>query len=74
MRHIPVIAVSGQRGYTSAMNAMFVLRALVFVIVSIIGCVLLPFLMVQYPLVGIVVIAIGVYFFSRGFAQKKKFQ
>jgi hypothetical protein len=56
------------------MNAMFVLRAIIFVIVSIVGCVLLPFLMVQYPLVGIVVIAIGVYFFSRSFAQKKKFQ
>jgi uncharacterized membrane protein len=56
------------------MNAMFVLRAIVFVVVSIVACVLLPFLMVQYPLVGIVVIAIGVYFFSRSFAQKKKFQ
>lgn len=53
---------------------MFILRAVVFVIVSLIGCVLLPFLLVQYPLVGIVLVAIGIYLFSRSFAQRKRYQ
>ncbi len=56
------------------MTAMFILRAVVFVIVSLIGCVLLPFLLVQYPLVGIVLVAIGIYLFSRSFAQRKRYQ
>ncbi|NJK43863.1 MAG: hypothetical protein HC933_05865 [Pleurocapsa sp. SU_196_0] len=56
------------------MTLMFVLRAVVFVIASIIGCVLLPFLLVQYPLIGIVIIAAGIYWFSRSFAVRKKFQ
>jgi hypothetical protein len=56
------------------MNVMFVLKAILFVIASIIACVLLPFLLVQYPLVGIVVIAAGIYWFSRSFATRKKFQ
>jgi uncharacterized membrane protein YbjE (DUF340 family) len=56
------------------MTLMFVLRAVVFVIASIIGCVLLPFLLVQYPLVGVVIIAAGIYWFSRSFAVRKKFQ
>ncbi len=56
------------------MNAMFFVRALFFLIVSLVLCVLMPFLLVQYPLVGIVVIAAGIYLFSRSFAQRKKFQ
>ena len=56
------------------MNAMFFLRAVLFTLISLIACVLMPFLLVQYPLVGIVVIAAGVYLFSRSFAQRKKFQ
>jgi hypothetical protein len=56
------------------MNVMFFVRAIIFVIVSIIACVLLPFLVVQYPLVGIVLIAGGIYWFSRSFATRKKFQ
>lgn len=58
----------------TGMNALFVLRAIVFVIVSILACVLLPFLLVQYPLVGIVLIAIGIWLFSRSFARRKRFQ
>ena len=56
------------------MNAMFFVRALFFVLASLVLCVLMPFLLVQYPLVGIVVIAAGIYLFSRSFAQRKKFQ
>ena len=56
------------------MNAMFFLRAVLFTLASLTACVLMPFLLVQYPLVGIVVIAVGVYLFSRSFAQRKKFQ
>lgn len=53
---------------------MFFLRALLFTIVALIACVVMPFLLVQYPLIGIVVIALGIYFFSRSFAQRKKYQ
>ena len=56
------------------MNAMFILRAVLFTLVALIACVLMPFLLVQYPLVGIVVIAAGIYLFSRSFAQRKKYQ
>ena len=56
------------------MTPMFFLRAVLFTLVSMIACVLMPFLLVQYPLVGIVVIAAGVYLFSKSFAQRKKFQ
>jgi hypothetical protein len=45
-----------------------------FVVCSIIGCVMIPFLAIQYPLVCLVVVAAGIYAFSRAFAQKKKFQ
>jgi hypothetical protein len=50
------------------------LNIVLFVVFSIIGCVMIPFLAIQYPLVCLVVIAAGIYFFSRAFAQKKKFQ
>ena len=56
------------------MNAMFFLRAFLFTLVALVACVLMPFLLVQYPLVGIVVIAVGIYLFSRSFAQRKKYQ
>ena len=56
------------------MNPMFFLRAFLFTIVALIACVVMPFLLVQYPLIGIVVIAVGIYFFSRSFAQRKKYQ
>ena len=53
---------------------MFFLRAFLFTIVALIACVVMPFLLVQYPLIGIVVVAVGIYFFSRSFAQRKKYQ
>lgn len=56
------------------MNAMFFVKAVFFVIAALLLCVLMPFLLVQYPLVGIVVIAAGIYLFSRSFAQRKKLQ
>jgi hypothetical protein len=56
------------------MNALFFVRVIVFVITSIIACVMLPFLLVQYPLVGIVMIVGGIYWFSRSFATRKKIQ
>lgn len=56
------------------MNAMFFVRAVFFVLAALVFCVLMPFLLVQYPLVGIVVIAAGIFLFSRSFAQRKKFQ
>ena len=56
------------------MNAMFFVKALLFTLIALIACVVMPFLLVQYPLVGIVVVAAGVYLFSRSFAQRKKFQ
>ena len=37
------------------MNAMFFLRAFLFTLAALALCVLMPFLLVQYPLVGIVV-------------------
>jgi NADH:ubiquinone oxidoreductase subunit 3 (subunit A) len=52
----------------------FALNAILFVVFSIIGCVMIPFLAIQYPLVCLVVVAAGIYLFSRAFAQKKKFQ
>lgn len=48
------------------------LNIVLFVVASILGCVLLPFLAIQYPLVCLVVVAAGIYAFSRTFAQKKK--
>lgn len=56
------------------MTAMFFVRALFFVLAALVLCVLMPFLLVQYPPVGIVAIAAGIYLFSRSFAQRKKFQ
>ena len=56
------------------MNPMFFLRAFLFTLAALIACVVMPFLLVQYPLVGIVVVAAGIYLFSRSFAQRKKFQ
>lgn len=56
------------------MNAMFFVRAFFFTLIALIACVVMPFLLVQYPLVGIVVIAAGIYLFSRSFAQRKKLQ
>jgi hypothetical protein len=56
------------------MTAMLIVRAVLFTLAALVSCVLMPFLLVQYPLVGIVVIAAGVYVFSRSFAQRKKFQ
>lgn len=53
---------------------MVFLRILAFVIGSIIACVMLPLLAVQYPIVFLVVVAIGVFLFSRSFASRKKFQ
>jgi hypothetical protein len=50
------------------------LNILIFIIASIIGCVMIPFLAIQYPLVCLVVVGAGIYAFSRAFAQKKKFQ
>ena len=41
-------------------------------VLSIIGCTLLPFLAVQYPLVFLLVVAAGVYLFSRSFVQRKR--
>ena len=52
------------------MNAMFFVRAVFFVLAALVFCVLMPFLLVQYPLVGIVVIAAGIFLFSRSFAQQ----
>lgn len=51
---------------------MFVLRAVLFVVLSIIGSTLLPFLAVQYPLVFLLVVAVGIYVFSRSFSQRKR--
>ena len=51
-----------------------VLQIIIFVVASIIGCVLIPFLAIQYTLVCLVVVAAGIFAFSRAFAQKKKFQ
>ena len=56
------------------MNAIFFVKAFFFALISMVACVLMPFLLVQYPLIGIVVIAVGIYLFSRSFAQRKKFQ
>ncbi|MFN3266092.1 MAG: hypothetical protein ACK41E_04550 [Deinococcales bacterium] len=50
------------------------LNIILFVVISILACVLIPFLAIQYPLVCLVVVAAGIYVFSRAFAQKKKFQ
>jgi hypothetical protein len=52
-------------------TALFVI---LFVVVSIIACVLLPFLAVQYPIVFLVVVVAGVYAFSQTFKQRKKLQ
>jgi 4-hydroxybenzoate polyprenyltransferase len=52
-------------------TALFVV---LFVIASIIACVLLPFLAVQYPILFVIVVAAGVYVFSQTFKQRKKFQ
>ncbi len=56
------------------MNPMFFVQAILFVIASLLACVLLPFLLIQYPLVGIVVVAAGIYWFSKRFAVRKKYQ
>jgi hypothetical protein len=53
---------------------MVIFRIVVFVIASIIACVMLPLLAVQYPIVFLIVIAIGVFLFSRSFSSRKKFQ
>jgi membrane protein implicated in regulation of membrane protease activity len=53
---------------------MVFFRILVFVVCAIIACVLLPLLAVQYPVVFLVVVAIGVYLFSRSFSNRKKYQ
>jgi hypothetical protein len=53
---------------------MVIFRIVIFVFGAIIACVMLPLLAVQYPIVFLIVIAIGVFLFSRSFSSRKKFQ
>jgi membrane protein implicated in regulation of membrane protease activity len=50
---------------------LLALRIVGFVIVSIIACVLLPFLALQQPLVFVLLVAVFLFMFARAFAPRK---
>jgi hypothetical protein len=50
---------------------LLALRMVGFVIVSIIACVLLPFLALQQPLLFVLLVAAFLFAFTRAFAPKK---
>lgn len=51
---------------------MLALRVVLFVVLSIVGATVLPFLAVQYPLVFLLVVAVGILVFSRRFTPRKR--
>jgi hypothetical protein len=50
---------------------LLALRIVGFVVVSIIACVLLPFLALQQPLIFVLLVAVFLFAFARAFAPRK---